>query len=95
MLNEQFNLNNVRRQKDNLSNGDKFFDILGRINKFLDYTLSKPMEIYDDIVNNIYELLTNSPDMCAMCTCIVITTTISVTSIAVGVGIGVGVGCAP
>ncbi|CAF2851653.1 unnamed protein product [Rotaria sp. Silwood2] len=92
MLHEQFTSNNNRKQKAK-SNSDEFFNILGKVNKFLEYTFSLPMKIYDDFVSNIYDLITNNLESCAMCTCITITATVSVTCIAVGVGIGTGIGC--
>ncbi|CAF3721118.1 unnamed protein product [Rotaria sp. Silwood1] len=96
MLNEQFASNNITKQsKDKASNVATFFTTLGKVNKFLEYTFSLPMKIYQNIVDNIYNLVVNNTGTCAMCVCTAVTTTVSVTSIAVGVGIGAGIGCFP
>ncbi|CAF5077517.1 unnamed protein product, partial [Rotaria sp. Silwood1] len=96
MLPEQFASNNITKQsKDKASNVATFFTTLGKVNKFLEYTFSLPMKIYQNIVDNIYNLVVNNTGTCAMCMCTAVTTTVSVTSIAVGVGIGAGIGCFP
>ncbi|CAF5031978.1 unnamed protein product [Rotaria sp. Silwood1] len=96
MLTEQFVSNNITKQsKDKASNVDTLFTTLEKVNKFLEYTFSLPMNIFQYFVDNIYNLVVNNTGTCAMCVCTAVTTTVSVTSIAVGVGIGAGIGCFP
>ncbi|CAF2851625.1 unnamed protein product [Rotaria sp. Silwood2] len=95
MLYEQFTSNNNREQKENSSNVNAFFDVLGKVNKFFYYTFSLPMKIYEDFVDNIYNLVVNHSTLFSCCLCTTITATVSVTSIAVGVGVGSGIGCFP